>query len=436
MNNYAVMPKDDYVAACNAIREKTGTFAVIKSGELVDKVNGVYNAGAVALLQSSKYMHPTVRGEILRIDDMVDVPHKVTVTRRNKNFFNGNLLVRTQTINGITVDNKGDNTFHLHGTATTSFTTSFAVTTIGVRIDPTKIYTIHAKLIAGTVSGMTAMHPFIGVWDTPNGAVNYSNCTINSSLAVGDVASTVWPNTVNAVKADAQYISRFWLFANGVQQGAKIDFTIQVWINESITNLGYTPYIENLDTVKVKKYGKNLFDTNSVNTIVGGGTQSFKRIENGFSFQKVLANSSASVAANMYLNAGTYFLTGTCQSSDGAKLGWSLTHKGSFIINAVNAGTVGHKVTISTAGDYTFHFYANYNSGASAIITFTNLQLEYASSGSDYVPYQAPVEVSETFDSATGTVTLIPETSDVTLECAYCRDIDKYIDGLNVAEVV
>lgn len=83
MTDYAVMPKADYVAACDAIREKTGDSEVIKSGELISKLNDVYNAGAVNVLKGSKYMYPTVSGEVLKIDDMSAVPHKVSVTKRS-----------------------------------------------------------------------------------------------------------------------------------------------------------------------------------------------------------------------------------------------------------------------------------------------------------------------------------------------------------------
>ena len=45
MSKNAVMPLEDYVAACDTIREKTGTTDLIKSGELPDKVDAVYEAG-------------------------------------------------------------------------------------------------------------------------------------------------------------------------------------------------------------------------------------------------------------------------------------------------------------------------------------------------------------------------------------------------------
>lgn len=45
MSKNAVMPMEDYVAACDNIREKTETTDLIKSGELPEKINDVYEAG-------------------------------------------------------------------------------------------------------------------------------------------------------------------------------------------------------------------------------------------------------------------------------------------------------------------------------------------------------------------------------------------------------
>lgn len=45
MNQYAIMPLSDYVGACDSIRSKTGTTEFIKSGELVEKIDDVFEAG-------------------------------------------------------------------------------------------------------------------------------------------------------------------------------------------------------------------------------------------------------------------------------------------------------------------------------------------------------------------------------------------------------
>lgn len=47
MAEYVVMPKSDYIAACDAIREKTGTTDPIKSSELGDLIRGIVGGGIV-----------------------------------------------------------------------------------------------------------------------------------------------------------------------------------------------------------------------------------------------------------------------------------------------------------------------------------------------------------------------------------------------------
>ena len=46
MSTHAVMPLNDYKNICDAVREKTSTTGVIKSGELPDKITDVYEKGA------------------------------------------------------------------------------------------------------------------------------------------------------------------------------------------------------------------------------------------------------------------------------------------------------------------------------------------------------------------------------------------------------
>lgn len=45
---YAVMPKEDYENACDALREYTGELEPIRSGELEENIDKVYEAGSAA----------------------------------------------------------------------------------------------------------------------------------------------------------------------------------------------------------------------------------------------------------------------------------------------------------------------------------------------------------------------------------------------------
>ena len=48
MSENAVMPLDDYINACDVIREKTGESDLIKSGEMAEKINNVFESGKQA----------------------------------------------------------------------------------------------------------------------------------------------------------------------------------------------------------------------------------------------------------------------------------------------------------------------------------------------------------------------------------------------------
>lgn len=50
MSYVAVMPYEDYEAACDAIRIKTGTSDLIKSGEMAGLINGIENSGNTEII--------------------------------------------------------------------------------------------------------------------------------------------------------------------------------------------------------------------------------------------------------------------------------------------------------------------------------------------------------------------------------------------------
>lgn len=48
MAEYAVMPKSDYVDACDAVREKTGGTGAIKSGQLGGFIRSIVGGGSIS----------------------------------------------------------------------------------------------------------------------------------------------------------------------------------------------------------------------------------------------------------------------------------------------------------------------------------------------------------------------------------------------------
>lgn len=244
MSDFAVMPKVDYIEACDTIRAKTGDTCVIKSGELAGKVNDVYNAGQISVLRDSKYMYPTVSGEVIRIDDMSSVPHKVRIAKRSD----------------IVVD-----------------------------LETVKVYKYGKNLYC------------------------YSN--------IADVVVTA---------------------EGAIRRGVEIPFS------ESITV--------------------------SCGSIAGNSEVYIKTLIDG------------SYSALVSLNANrTYTFSGN----------------GTLILYATSD-----------------RFFDN----------VTNLQVELGDTATEYEAHIEPVEVGETVDSTPNTITLLPNTSGVILDCQYLRDIDRYID--------
>lgn len=54
-NKVATMPFSDYEAACNAIRTKTGTSDLIKSGEMAGLIEGIENGGSTETVDVNIY---------------------------------------------------------------------------------------------------------------------------------------------------------------------------------------------------------------------------------------------------------------------------------------------------------------------------------------------------------------------------------------------
>ncbi len=90
MSDRAVMPLEDYVAACNKVREKTGTTDLIKSGELADKIEAVYENGKI---DKDREMWDYITNYNARTDyekgflswgsEYIRPPYKISPTARN-----------------------------------------------------------------------------------------------------------------------------------------------------------------------------------------------------------------------------------------------------------------------------------------------------------------------------------------------------------------
>ena len=110
----AVMPLTDYVAACDAVREKTGSADTIKSGEMAVKINDVFKAGQLDIISNAEALKGSASGtDIITIADTSPVEHNVkcsvssdtvtdlssvTVKRLGKNLCNTGTATFTRSI--------------------------------------------------------------------------------------------------------------------------------------------------------------------------------------------------------------------------------------------------------------------------------------------------------------------------------------------------
>ena len=103
MADYAVMPKADYLDACNAIREKTGGTDVIKSGEMGAKIRAISgseekkivqvvvkgvdpNACSVWDVKQNAWVDYTTNGVTVNVIDYLAVKPKTQVMQGNHSY--------------------------------------------------------------------------------------------------------------------------------------------------------------------------------------------------------------------------------------------------------------------------------------------------------------------------------------------------------------
>ena len=191
--------------------------------------------------------------------------------------------------------------------------------------------------------------------------------------------------------------------------------------------------VEDLTAVKVKKYGKNLFDKNNRYTIYGflsGGI--------------ITQNNYCRTIYIPCLPNTTYTVSKIQSSRFAVAFAEETPAIGSTVHDIIRSDTsTSITATSSTNDNYivVWVFHSNYDTTITLNEILSNLQIQLGTTATEYEPYITPTEYTPTADGVVNGVTslypnttLTTDTNGVMIDCEYNTDIKKYIDN-KIAEL-
>ncbi len=107
---YALMPKEDYVAACDAVRQRSNTTDKIKSGKLADSITTLYDKALkqeIVTITNTDFMNPTVCNFVSEEEHELYLKLEDT-QRKNFDIFDENFRWATTTEEGGSIEIKGN----------------------------------------------------------------------------------------------------------------------------------------------------------------------------------------------------------------------------------------------------------------------------------------------------------------------------------------
>ena len=406
----AVMPLTDYVAACDAVREKTGSADTIKSGEMPDKINDVFKSGQLDIISNAEALKGSASGtDIIAIDDTNPVEHSVSCMVESKN------LLQLPEINctGAGVAYISENGFlKLNGTKYGQGVVTLS--NVNITLQP-GTYTISMRLVEGTFTMASASSKIHLYLDYTNYGTLF-DVWVNNDSAFDKTVTLSETTTITRLQAG------IWN-DNDVMENVVLSWQIE----KGSTATEYTPYIEDLSAVTVKRLGKNLCNT---------GTATFTRSITIELPTPIPANTPfvfSGIFETDYTGTGNliqfYYIDGTTERSNWRMFSVGVTDRQKVTGNFSKA-----------IKSITVYAGANWSSSAGLTGTLTDVQFEIGSTATEYEPY---IESTEHTANSDGTVegvrslspnmTLIPDTEGVIISAEYIKDIDKAFEAVTTA---
>ena len=362
--------------------------ATDRANEAVDNMPNVY----------ANALKGTASGEVIGITDISPIEHNLGVKLSSKNLIPYPYADTTKTMNGITFTDNGDGSLTLNGTA--GVTSSFFFTKEAYRTDDIghlfKDGETYFISLDKNISGVNIV------------LVTYTYDDVVNCHYAGNSF------TVDKSKYKYTFIR---LQVNG---GTTLEnVTVKPMIEKGTKATSYTPYIDDVSTVKLNALGKNLIPYPYVDTT---------KTVNGITFTD---NGDGSITCKGTATAGTYFI---------------LSRGIDFGENPFGGGS-NWNTTSGTNGTYAIGKGMYYNPNGKALsINITNgavvnetlyPQLEVGTTQTSYESYKEPTSYTPNADGTVEGVkgiypntTLLTDTSGVLVECEYNKDTNKVIENL------
>ena len=379
----------------------------------------VYNAGKFALLDESKYMHPTISGAVISVNDVSPIEHSLGVKVGSKNLLPYPYFDSSKSSVGATITVNEDRSISFSGTPTSY---------VGF-----VLYKGNALVKSGTftisVGDLINISTTLFIYDGSGATLKTYSFTKSVTVNADDYPTAATWNITMARAASNQQI-------NG---------TAYPQIELGTTSTSYTPYVPDLTAVKVSRCGKNLFDADAVLPALENPNLPYdvckwiKQKDGSFFMQNI----GALERYKWFENTTGY----------GGQVSFSLATKannGTGELNTLNIifiYTDGSKESLNVRNDtdyttYTFktdakktlsYIYQSYHSNVATYIKDIMITFGTDTEYEPYNPHTVTANADGTVEGLTSispNMTLFTDTDGVSINCQYYRDIDLYIDNL------
>ena len=415
-----------------------------KSLIIQNNTDKVRKAGKLSTLKDSKYMHPTLSGSVIAVNDVNGMEHNLGVKVTSKNLFNFPIISvnRNKWDNGYawqSFDSAKVDISHLKG----------QTITYQCKVDLTNIDENNTSIYVNS-NGECTLYGCVMLWfyRTDNSVI--TTVGGNNIIGVGNIGiskiTAVVPDEENVL---AVFGIRSSFYGYNTTEALGEDY---IELSNPMVELGstatpYTPYITDFSGIEVSRLGKNLLDISKpnisyINTsalgypltiieeeIYSGGRDGYSE---GGSIH--ISNPRVPISISFDVSGDFDNPINRCSVRHFDNLDEQNIQINSVRIMAYPMTTKHIKIE-NIRTDKNFISVAWFGAKEKSLV-ISNLQIECGSVATNYEPYQEQTAFATEDGSVNGLTSLSPnmmlvsDTEGVIINCEYYRDIDTYINNL------